>query len=124
MFFRVPVPLLEYLCINDVCIWIDTYDRFINSYGNWQSERKEEIVFPDVKVISCSFGSENELKRIVIPEGVEELDKFTLPDNFEIEARITNNDDAVIYVKKNSKAHKALKVFLNDYENLWNVKYK
>ncbi|MBR4341429.1 MAG: leucine-rich repeat domain-containing protein [Lachnospiraceae bacterium] len=64
----------EYLCINDVCIWIDKYERFINSYGVWASKVKEELVFPDVKVISCSVGSENELKKIVIPEGVAELD--------------------------------------------------
>ena len=53
-----------------------------------------------------------------------ELNKFTLPDNFEIESEITDNRSATIYVKKNSKAHKALEKFRNNYTDLWKVKFK
>jgi hypothetical protein len=53
-----------------------------------------------------------------------ELDKFVLPDKFEIQYEITDNRQAVMYVKKGSKAEKALKAFLNSYTDLWTVKRK
>ena len=53
-----------------------------------------------------------------------ELTKFDLPDNFEIKFEITDNRSAVMYVKKGSKAEKALKEFLKSYTDLWTVKRK
>ena len=56
--------------------------------------------------------------------GNTELDKFVLPDRFEIQCEITDNRQAVMYVKKGSAAEKALKEFLNSYTDLWTVKQK
>ena len=53
-----------------------------------------------------------------------ELTKFDLPDNFEIKFEITDNRSAVMYVKKGSKADKALKELNKIYSEPWKVKYK
>ncbi len=67
----------EAICINDVCIWVDVWERYINEYGSWTEKAREEITFPaNCKVLSLAIGIERQTKRIVVPEGVEYMDGF------------------------------------------------
>ncbi len=67
----------EAICINDVCIWVDVWERYINEFGSWTEKAREEITFPaNCKAVSIAIGIERQTKRIVVPEGVEYMDGF------------------------------------------------
>ena len=62
------------ICINDVCIWINDSEVFITDQGLYRTRRKTELIFPSgVKLVNCSIGTGSEIKKVVFPEGVEEI---------------------------------------------------
>ena len=67
----------EAISINDVCIWIDEYERYIGEFGYWVQKDKETVKFPkNCRVISVQLGIKSGTKNVVIPEGVELMEGY------------------------------------------------